>query len=76
MSLTLPKPSLDAVQYISDTHGKTTGVIVPIDVWQEMIGERETAYLLSSARMKARLLEAKARQTGLDVEVVREKLGI
>ena len=66
----------DIIQYISDANGKTTGVIIPIELWQEIAGERETAYLLSSERMKARLLEAKERHTGIHVEMIRKKLGI
>jgi hypothetical protein len=27
---------MNAIQYISDEHGKTTSVIVPIELWQEM----------------------------------------
>lgn len=76
MSLAAKELETDVIQYISDASGKTTGVIVPIELWQEIARERETAYLLSSERMKARLLEAKERQTGIDFEVVREKLGI
>ena len=76
MSLAVKEREIELIQYISDANGKTTGVIIPIDLWQEIAGERETAYLLSSERMKARLLEAKERHTGIDLEVVREKLGI
>jgi antitoxin YefM len=64
------------VQYISDENGNTTGVIVPIQLWQEIISERETAYLLKSKTMKKRLLEAKKRQEGIPFEIAREKLGI
>jgi antitoxin YefM len=63
-------------QYISDENGNTTGVIVPIQLWQEIISERETAYLLKSKTMKKRLLEAKKRQEGIPFEIAREKLGI
>lgn len=51
-------------------------VFVPIDLWQEIESEKETAYLLKSERMKERLLEAKKRDGGLSLEDVREKLGI
>ncbi len=64
------------VQYISDADGKPLAVIVPIELWQEIESERETAYLLKSDAMKRRLLEAKERQQGVSLEVVREKLGI
>jgi hypothetical protein len=36
----------------------------------------ETTYLLSSTRMKERLLAARESEEGIPVEVVREKLGI
>ena len=64
------------LQYVSDENGVTTSVIVPIELWQEIIVGKETAYLLKSEAMKNRLLEAKKRQEGIPFEVVREKLGI
>lgn len=76
MKTATQKLSSTHVQYISDGRGKTTGVIVPIDLWQEMVSERETAYLFSSEKMKERLRAAKNRQDGIPFEVVREKLGI
>ena len=36
----------DALQYICDSEGQTAAVVVPIAFWQEIIAERETAYLL------------------------------
>lgn len=69
----MSKPS---VQYITDDEGEITGVIVPIDLWKEIESEEETAYLLKSEAMKRRLLEAKIRNEGIALEVVREKLGI
>jgi antitoxin YefM len=64
------------VQYISDTDGTPLGVFVPIELWQEIESEKETAYLLESEKMKERLLEAKNRDGGLSLEDVREKFGI
>ena len=65
------------IQYISDESGETTAVIVPIDLWREIASERETAYLLSSATMKRRLLEAKQRtEGGIPFDEARQKLGI
>ena len=64
------------VQYVFDSDGNTRSVIVPIELWQEIESERETAYLLKSETMKRRLLEAKERQEGISVEEAREKLGI
>jgi antitoxin YefM len=64
------------IQIVSDQNGEPTGVIVPIELWREIESERETAYLLKSETMKARLLEAKARQNGILFEDAIEKLGI
>ena len=64
------------IQYITDDRGRTTGVIVPIDLWQEIVAERETAYLLSSAKMKERLLNARKSRMGIDIEEARKELGI
>ena len=45
-----------------------------IALWREIESEQETAYLLKSAAMKQRLLEAKDRQGGLPIEEARAKL--
>ena len=64
------------VQYVSDEDGHAVGVIVPIELWREIESERETAYLLKSATMKKRLLEAKERTGGISLEEARAQLGI
>jgi PHD/YefM family antitoxin component YafN of YafNO toxin-antitoxin module len=64
------------LQYISDEKGNIEGVIVPIEVWREILSERETAYPLDSAAMKQRLLEAMQRTDGIPFEQALEKLGI
>ncbi len=64
------------IQYISDANGNPVGVIVPIEIWQEIESEKETAYLLKSATMKKRLLEARDRREGIRFEKALEKLGI
>ena len=64
------------IQYVSDSEGKAVGVIVPIELWREIESERETAYLLRSAAMRERLLEAKDRDQDLSFEEVRENLGL
>lgn len=69
-------PIQPEVQYISDADGKEVGVIVPIALWHEIEGERETAYLLKSETMKRRLLEAKERQGGISLEDALERLGV
>ena len=65
-----------AIQYVSDEQGNAVAVIVPIELWREIAAARETAYLLSSATMKRRLLEARQRQDGIVFEEACEKLGI
>jgi len=64
------------VQYVHDSNGNAIGVIVPIELWREIESERETAYLLKSETMKARLLAAKNRLEGISLEDARAKLGI
>ena len=64
------------IQYISDENNHVTGVIVPIDLWRELQSEKETAYLLKSETMKARLLDAKSREKGIPFDEVCEKLGV
>ena len=56
------------VQYVSDQQGNPQSVIVPIELWREILAERETAHLLSSETMKNRLLEAIQRQEGIPFE--------
>lgn len=65
-----------AIQYISDSDGNPVGVIVPIDLWHEIESERETAYLLKSPSMKARLLAAMQRQEGIPLEDAVAKLDL
>ena len=64
------------IQYISDENDKITGVIVPIELWREIQSEKETAYLLKSATMKKRLIEAKNRKEGIPFDAARKELGI
>jgi PHD/YefM family antitoxin component YafN of YafNO toxin-antitoxin module len=64
------------IQYVSDAEGKPVGVIVPIELWREIESERETDYLLASATMRQRLLEAKDRSEGVPLEEARAQLGI
>lgn len=64
------------IQIVSNENGEPTAVIVPIELWREIESERETAYLLKSERMKARLLAAKQREDGIPLEAAIEKLGI
>ena len=64
------------IQYISDATGNPVGVIVPIEIWEEIESEKETAYLLRSDAMKKRLLAAKERIEGISLEDACAKLGI
>ena len=64
------------IQIVSNVAGEPTAVIIPIELWREIVSERETAYLLKSDAMKQRLLAATKRRDGLSIEAVLEKLGI
>ena len=64
------------LQYISDENGDLKGVIVPIELWRELVSELETSYLLKSEKMRQRLLEARDRNEGVPLEEVLEKLAI
>jgi antitoxin YefM len=64
------------IQYIADENNNITGVIVPIDLWQEIQSEKETAYLLKSKAMQKRLLDAKNRKKGIPLDEARKKLGV
>ncbi len=68
--------SLAEIQYVADEEGNTVAAIVPIELWREIESERETAYLLKSENMKRRLLAAKDRQEGINLDEACEKLGI
>jgi antitoxin YefM len=67
---------MEQIQYISDENNKVTGVIIPIDLWQELQSEKETAYLLKSETMRKRLLEAKDRKEGIPFDEACEELGV
>jgi PHD/YefM family antitoxin component YafN of YafNO toxin-antitoxin module len=65
------------IQFVSDENGQPVSVIVPIELWREIESERETAYLLRSAKMKERLERAMSRQDdGIPFEDALAKLGI
>jgi len=67
---------MNHIQYISDEQDNVTGVIVPIDLWKEIESEKETAYLLKSATMKKRLIDAKSRTEGIPFDKACEDLGV
>jgi prevent-host-death family protein len=64
------------IQFVVSESGEPTAVIVPIELWREVESERETAYLLRSAAMKDRLLQAARRQTGIAFEATVQRPGI
>lgn len=43
------------IQYIVDENGQNTAVTIPIELWDEIMSESETSYLLKSKTMKKRL---------------------
>ncbi len=64
------------VQFITDGSGQQTAVLVPIDMWREILAERETAYLLQNPAMRRRLLDAMKGTAGISIEDVCAKLGV
>ena len=64
------------IQYVVNERGRNTAVIVPIDLWENIVSENETSYLLKSKAMKKRLVEAMQRKEGIPFDEVRKKLGI
>ena len=64
------------VQIVKNEKGEETAAIVPIELWREIESERETAYLLSSPKMRQRLTEALSRTEGLSLNSALEKLGV
>jgi len=67
---------MNQIQYISDEQNNVTGVIVPINLWQEIQSEEETTYLFKSKTMKKRLMEAKNREEGIPFDEACKKLGV
>ena len=67
---------MNQLQYISDEQNNVTGVIVPINLWQEIQSEEETTYLFKSKTMKKRLMEAKNREEGIPFDEACKKLGV
>lgn len=64
-------------QFITDADGHTTAVIVPIEIWNAIQGERgDTEYLNQSPVMRQRLEEAMKRTKGISLEDIRRELDI
>ena len=57
----------EEIQIVSNEQGEPPAVIVPIELWREIVSERETAYLMKSETMRQRPLEAKQRQGGYSI---------
>lgn len=74
--MVVAKKKSKKIQYVSDDNGKPTAIIVPMELWNEISCERETAYLLKSKTMTRRLKEAMSRQGGVTLDETREKFGI
>lgn len=64
------------VQYVTNAEEPTVSVIIPIDLWRDLLAECETAHLLKSATMRQRLRDAKARTGGRSLEDVRVQRAI
>jgi len=64
------------VQYISDDQGEVTWVILPIQLWQDILSELETQHLMKSDTMWQRLLEAKHRTQGIAFDSAVSQLGL
>ena len=66
----------ETVQYISNPEGHVTGVIVPTELWQDLMSELETQHLLKSETMRQRLLEACQRDGGVSLDQAVAQLGL
>ena len=64
------------VQYISDSQGDVTGVILPIQLWRDILSELEMQHLFKSDTMRQRLLEAKKRTAGIPLSSAITDLGL
>lgn len=68
--------SSDQLQYLSNTDGEVTAVVVPIEQWQEITSEIETQHLLKIETMKTRLLAARGRNGGASLEEAAMRLSL
>jgi hypothetical protein len=67
---------LYSVQYLSDVKGKVKSVLVPFKLWEDLMSENETKYILKNKKMKEIIDESRQRQSYMTKEEVYEKLGI
>jgi hypothetical protein len=72
--------TLPQVIYISDSSGKRTAAIIPIQAWEEIVreiaSEQETAYLSQSLAMKNHIRESRQQTETISFEEACAKLGI
>lgn len=64
------------VQYISADQGEVTGVILPIQLWQDILSELKTQHLMKGDTMWQRLLEAKHRNRRIVFDSAMSQLGL
>ncbi len=64
------------IQYVSNSLGKITSVIVPYEIWEAISSEVETKYFLDNPVMRKRLLDARKSNKTIPANEVYEKLGI
>ena len=65
-----------SVQYLSDINGKVKSVLVPFKLWEDLISENETKYILKNKKMKERIDESRQRKSYMTKEEVYEKFGV
>ena len=63
------------IEYVSNSAGKITSVLIPYNIWEEISSEIETRYFLDNPIMKKRILEARNRNIKISKEKVYEDLG-
>jgi hypothetical protein len=71
----MEKDNQQQIQYVMNSKGTATSVIVPIELWHALASEKETRHLLGSSMMKKRLRAARKRTTSVIFDVVHKKLG-
>lgn len=64
------------IEYVSNSAGKITSVLVPFDIWEEISSEIESRYFLDNPIMKKRLLQARNRNIKIPKEKAYAELGI
>lgn len=64
------------IQYITDSKGVISSVIIPVEIWNKIKYLDETEYLLHSKNNEKILMEALNRHNYIPKEVVYERFGI